>query len=194
MNYLLTKIPLLNFIDQNQYLTSILLAFFIFILVSLYIKKQEYPYQLKQNYLSSAELLFMNLLEKAFHDMYNIVPQVPLKSIIQIKQNVRNFYRYFNKIDRKIVDFVFFDKKSYKPLLVIELDDSSHNSINRKNRDLFIDKILKKLNLPILHIPAKYSYDKERLIQEINYRMGQYKTLPGIDENSFSKMPKMLRE
>lgn len=176
MDSVLSQIPLIQFLAQNQLLIYLIL--FLFILISITIsflsKRQRYPYQLKQNYLTQAELSFFSVLKSAIQDKYEIVPQVSLKSIVNVKANVRDFYTYFNKIDRKVLDFVLFTKSTYKPVLIIELDDSSHNNPDRRDRDHFIDKVAEKVNLSILHIPTKYSYQKETLVHEINSKINQY--------------------
>lgn len=170
MDSVLSQIPLIQYLAQNQILIFIILVIFILgsIIVSILSKRQKFPYQLKQNYLTPAELSFFSVLKNAVQDKYEIVPQVPLKSIMNVKPSVRDFYRYFNKIDRKVVDFVLFEKIIYKPVLIIELDDSSHNNLDRKDRDYFIDKVAETVKLPILHIPVKSYYNVGDLIDKIN--------------------------
>jgi len=176
MDSVFSQIPLIQFLNQNQLLIFIILALFIIISITISIlsKRQQYPYQLKQNYLTPAELSFFSVLKNAVQDKYEIVPQVSLKSIVNVKPNIRDFYTYFNKIDRKVLDFVLFTKSTYKPVLIIELDDSSHKLQDRKDRDHFVDKIAETVKLPVLHESAKYSYVKDKLIQEINSKINPY--------------------
>jgi hypothetical protein len=42
---------------------------------------------------------------------------------------------------------------------------------NRKARDLFIDKVLAPVNLPISHFPCKRNYNKELLTQRIEEKL-----------------------
>lgn len=169
MDSVLNQTPLIQFLAQNQLLIFFILAIFILIsiTISIFSKRQRYPYQLKQNYLTQAELSFFSVLKSAIQDKYEIVPQVSLKSIVNVKANVRDFYTYFNKIDRKVLDFVLFTKSTYKPVLIIELDDSSHNNPDRKNRDYFVDKVAESIKLPILHVPVRYSYSLNTLSNQI---------------------------
>lgn len=79
----------------------------------------------------------------------------------------REYYRYLNKIQSKHVDFLLCDRENIKPLLAIELDDSSHLHPSRIERDNFIDKIFENAKLPILHIKYSKGYDREKLGQQI---------------------------
>jgi very-short-patch-repair endonuclease len=83
---------------------------------------------------------------------YYIFPQVHFSKIIYAdgQQNFRN--QYFNKIDRKSADFVLFDKATVSPMLVIEVDDSTHNRRDRVERDDFINSVLEKCGIPIVHV------------------------------------------
>jgi len=96
-------------------------------------------------------------------DEYYIFPQVHLASILGVKSGTGNWQGLMNKINKKSVDFVIFDKQYIQPLLAIELDDSSHNFSRRRERDRFVDEVLKGTNLAILHVRAAHSYNVSEL-------------------------------
>ena len=56
------------------------------------------------------------------------------------------------------LDFVLCTRDKLSPVLVIELDDASHEEESRRDRDTFVDAALTSDGLPILHIPAQRSY------------------------------------
>ena len=60
---------------------------------------------------------------------------------------------YFYKIQAKHVDFVLCDKK-LMARYIIELDDSSHETENRKQRDAFLDQALSSAGYKIIHVKA----------------------------------------
>jgi hypothetical protein len=63
---------------------------------------------------------------------------------------------------------VLCDRNAVRPLLAIELDDSSHNRADRKARDAFVDSALKAAGLPIIHVPASASYNAKKLAAAID--------------------------
>jgi len=73
-----------------------------------------------------------------------------------------------NRIDRKHVDFVVCDAATMQPLLAIELDDSSHNSAKARETDAFKDEVFKAAGLPLLRVPAGYSYQSRDLQERID--------------------------
>jgi very-short-patch-repair endonuclease len=70
-------------------------------------------------------------------------------------------------VDRKSVDFVLFDRNAVSPVLAIELDDSSHDREDRQERDAFVDGVLAKAGLPLLHVRAQAAYDPKQLSASI---------------------------
>jgi very-short-patch-repair endonuclease len=65
------------------------------------------------------------------------------------------------------VDFVLCDKNNIKPLLVIELDDSTHTNKHRQERDNFINDVLHDAGLPIFHQKVQNSYNLQETESEI---------------------------
>jgi hypothetical protein len=73
-----------------------------------------------------------------------------------------------NRINSKHVDFLLLRKGDGKPLLGIELDDTSHQEEARKARDIFVDTVFAAAALPILHVPAQASYDPSEIRRAID--------------------------
>lgn len=131
-----------------------------------------YPFRKKQYLMTQTERKFFGILQEVIKDKYFIMPQVALSRIIepqngQAKYGPNSWYSDFNRINKKTVDFVVFDKVYLSPLLVIELDDYTHNYFSRQQRDDFLDGALKAADLNILHIKPQYNYDIGQLEQAI---------------------------
>ena len=131
-----------------------------------------YPFKKKQYLMTQTEYKFFRALQEVIKDQYVIIPQVALSRIIEVKNALERYgsdswYSNFNRINKKSVDYVIFDKIYLSPLLVIELDDYSHNTFNRQKRDDFLDGALKAAGLNILHIRPEYNYDTVQLGQAI---------------------------
>ncbi len=119
---------------------------------------------MKKEYLmTNAERNFFKVLQEVVGDRYYIVPQVPLKNIVQVNKYEKLQWKYQNQIDRKCVDFVLFDKEYFTPQIVIELDDISHELPLREERDRFVDAIMEKVDLRIEHIKTGNQYNTETL-------------------------------
>ena len=119
----------------------------------------EFPYELRNNFLSPAELSFYDVLRNVVGSRAVISSKVGLGDIFWVKLDDKSKFRiYTNKIDRKHVDFLLCDPVTMRPLLGIELDDRSHQREDRQVRDAFVDKVFAEARLPLLHIPVRRAY------------------------------------
>lgn len=114
---------------------------------------EEYPY-VKQYLLTKNEWNFHKDLKK-ITDKYNlhILAKVRLADIVGVKKGLssKENYRAFSKIKAKHVDFVLAKPENLAVLCAIELDDRSHDEIDRQQRDFFLDKVCETVKLPIIH-------------------------------------------
>jgi hypothetical protein len=124
-------------------------------------EKAELPYKKKEWLMTKAEIEFYNVLKQVAGDRYYIIPQVKISSLVYVS-GTKNYKTYLNKIDRKTIDFVLFNSQ-FSPIIAIELDDSSHNNLSRKERDDFVDKVMNAISLKIVHIKASYNYNLEEI-------------------------------
>ncbi len=128
------------------------------------IGKREYPYLLRDDFLSLAEQNFCLVLKNTVADRALISPKVGLGDLFYVKSNDQSKYRtYTNKIDRKHVDFLLCDPKTVKPLVGIELDDKSHQKSDRKERDEFVEMVFKAAKLPLIRIKVQRAYSTKEL-------------------------------
>ncbi len=116
------------------------------------------------------ERIFYNKLIE-LEDEYNlkIQPQINLATIIKKKNN--NYYKRVNELFRNI-DFGIFSKNYNDLLLLIELNDKSHNKKERKLRDEKVKDIVKEAGIKLItfytNFPNKEEYIKNRILKEIN--------------------------
>lgn len=116
--------------------------------------------------MSTYELLFYEKI-KDLENEYKIVPQVNLATIV--KKINRG---YINELFKNI-DFAIFDKDYKNVLLLIEINDSTHNKINRKDRDLKVKKICNDCNIKLITFYTKYPNEKEYVLKRIKEELDQ---------------------
>lgn len=114
------------------------------------------PYFIVKNFLSPAELSFYKILSSMTGTKLTIQTKVGLKDIFRT-----NSKSHFNKINQKHVDFLICETETMKPIIGIELDDTSHNQKTRQERDKFVDDVFKTASLPLIHITAQREYNTE---------------------------------
>ncbi len=112
--------------------------------------------------LTATELKFYKILKRITDKLgYSLFCQVALYEIVKNKD-----YKDFNKIKSKSIDFVI-TEPNCKIKLCVELDDKTHNNVKRAERDDFINKLFKDLNIKLIRIPVQNFYNMEELEQKI---------------------------
>jgi hypothetical protein len=126
------------------------------------------PYRRKDYLLTKAEREFYEALRAAVEAGGIVVfPKVRLLDLLWFPKGTTNLASHRNRVQSKHVDFVLCDRRALRPLLVVELDDSTHERADRKARDAFVDSALAAAGLPILHVPARASYDPQAVAQQV---------------------------
>lgn len=126
-------------------------------------KKPLYKYARKDFLISRPEHEFFNILVEILGNKYNIFTQVHLPTILDHKIKGQTWKAAFSHINGKSVDFVICDKSYIKPLLAIELDDKSHDRLDRIERDSEVERMLEEAGMPLLRFGNNGSFNKEEI-------------------------------
>ena len=110
--------------------------------------KREYVYTKKACVMTQHELIFYKTLLEAVSGCV-IIPQAHLSMFLDHKVYGQNWSRAFSRINGKSVDFLICTN-NMKPLIVIELDDNTHDRPDRQKRDIFVNSIISDANMPLL--------------------------------------------
>ncbi|SEB12079.1 DUF2726 domain-containing protein [Marinobacterium iners] len=133
------------------------------------IKDYSEVYALEKSILTPAELKFMKVLQEVVGDRYYILSKVRVADVFKVKK--QRFgeaeYKWFNKIKAKHFDYVLCCPDSFRPLAVVELDDSSHNRPDRVKRDKLLNNICKDSGLIIIRQIYKKEYNIKELKEKI---------------------------
>lgn len=95
-------------------------------------------------------------------EYFTICPMISLVEIFYVTHPNENLSAS-NKINRKQVDFLMCDPKKMTPVFTIELDDRSHASADRVERDGFVEQVFEKAGLSLIRVPVRVSYHTNEL-------------------------------
>jgi hypothetical protein len=117
-------------------------------------------YYLRKSLFTPAERAFLPVLERAVPAGVRVFGKVRLEDILGVVRGLDRAGRLAarNKINRKHVDFLLVHESDLAPLAGIELDDSSHEQEDRRQRDDFVDSAFAGAGLPLLHVPVQKAY------------------------------------
>jgi hypothetical protein len=130
------------------------------------------PYKPVGSLLSESELQFYRVLCKACEGLPVVIfTKVRLLDLMQIPGGTQERGRHRARVQSKHVDFVVCRAEDARPVIVVELDDPSHRQRRRRERDAFVDEVMRTISLPIAHIPTSGKYEIGPLQQMIRGRL-----------------------
>lgn len=130
------------------------------------------PYEKKWYLLSQAERSFYEILLKVAGNDMHVFAKVRLLDLLWVPNHVNNRQSHLNRVMSKHVDFVLCNRRTVSPVLVLELDDSSHRMIERRERDLFVNEVLRTAGLHVLRVPVRRSYTLDEVAELIRKEIG----------------------
>lgn len=125
-----------------------------------------YENQYKRKELLTDEEKYFYSLFKNFKDNYEIMPQVNLATVVKKLGN----QKYQTELFRNI-DFGIFSKNYEELLLLIEINDQTHNTYQRKKRDIKVRTICQIADIKLItfhtNFPNKPDYVINRIKNEL---------------------------
>ena len=130
-----------------------------------------WPYRRKKYLLSRAEFSFFRVLQgvasEASGGEWVVCPKVNLNDLLYLEKGTENRMAWLNKINRKHADYVLCDAQTMQPVMIVELDDASHQSASAQKRDADKDRACAAAGLPLVRVRAARAYDPAALAEQL---------------------------
>ncbi len=126
-------------------------------------------YEVRQTMMNSSERIFFEILRRAVADKFDIYPQVNLDKIFKVKY-LGNKYAFNGAkwaIDRRSVDYLLVNRETQSPKLAIELDGSSHERLDRIERDEKVASIFKQNGVPLIRFNVGDNFNENELREKL---------------------------
>ena len=124
--------------------------------------------------------LYLCLKELFKNTKIDVFPEVALNQIIKINTQRHKEELYKRYCDRS-VDFMLYDLEKQRIYCCIELNGTSHNMDNRKERDTFLKETFEYISIPLIFIKTRDYYKqediKEIILSEIEEKERKFKEL-----------------
>lgn len=120
------------------------------------------PYRTKDSILTAAENRFYLALLKAIENRAVIIPKVGLQDVFAITDR-ENYMSARNRISTRHIDFLICEINTLRPLVGVELDDSSHNRAETQKHDLFKNQVFENAHLSLVRVAVKQNYNVDEL-------------------------------
>lgn len=164
-------ISIINTIFGLLVMTGVMLLPFILLAVAVFGKHKPatrnrplFNYLPKTHIMTRREEDFFETLCKIFGDKCYIVPQVHLSALLDHRVKGQNWKGAFYHINGKSVDYVLLRRRDLSVLCAVELDDVTHDSNNRTNRDVEVERIFKNVNMPLVRLRSPEHMTKQEIV------------------------------
>lgn len=162
-------------------ITIIALLIFIIVVLPKLDTKKKSPgqYYLIPSIFTNSERKFYYVLAPLLKQYgYIAFPKVRLADIIETKStDLSTYWKEFNKIKSKHIDFLVCEDITFRPEFIVELDDPTHNKKDRISRDEFVDRSLNMAGLKVYRIKVSDKYDTEKLRHQLELQNKNNRTL-----------------
>lgn len=128
-------------------------------------------YQQRDSVFTYRERVFFKALIEDIGGQYVVFAKVRMGDILFLANESENRKYHSNQIQCKHLDFVLCQRGTYKPLLAIELDDSSHDKYEHHERDEFKEKVCADTGLKLWRVRVKPMYPKGYIAKRVRCKM-----------------------
>jgi hypothetical protein len=113
-------------------------------------------------FLSKNEKEFLRKLDRIVGARYRVFVQVRLADLVDVETGVssRSRWKAISRVFAKSVDFVLCNRSTLDPVLILELDDRSHEAADRRRRDPLVDRVCAEAGLPLVRVKARFAYSE----------------------------------
>ncbi|MFV8461629.1 DUF2726 domain-containing protein [Vibrio campbellii] len=129
-----------------------------------------YEYQPIKKLATPNELAFYRALLVVTQGKHTVFAKVRIADLMTPRKGVhdkKTWWRAFNAIAKKHVDFVLCDPLTLEVKCLIELDDSTHNRPDRVARDKLVDMAAASAGIELKHFKVENKYDYFELEKEL---------------------------
>lgn len=126
---------------------------------------------ISNRFITAAEADFFRVLQRVVGPRGHVLAQVSLKQLLYLPGNNQSNpgrASWQNKIDKRSIDFLVCHSSTLKPLIAIELDEPTHASAKRENRDAEVEAMLTAAGLPWTRVLTSRTYNTRELEAEIS--------------------------
>jgi hypothetical protein len=103
--------------------------------------------------LTKPEKMTYKSLLSAVRNDYQVMCKVRLWDIVRLENDPPERKQHLSRLSCRHVDFLLCEPNKLKPLLVIELDDSSHQTPYAQESDRYKNELFAAVGLPLLRLP-----------------------------------------
>ena len=126
-------------------------------------------YRVRKSIFTQSEATFFQELTRQLPEGYYIFPKMRLADIMETTATGREYMGQVNRILKKHVDFLICDQ-NYKPVLAIELNGSSHQTVRAQKSDEFKKNAFENIGLrfEVVQVESGFASEIASILRRLN--------------------------
>ena len=153
-----------------------------------YDNQPQFLYQLKNSLVTETERKYLSAICQVTPQGYTVQAQVNLASIIEKTDNSKFQNELYRNIDACIFDAYF------KPIALIEINDSTHNAPSRIERDKKVAMICEEAGIPLIRFWTQYGINLDYMRKKISEAIEKSKNPIRISHFKKDPPPQVIQE
>jgi len=123
--------------------------------------------KVNRSFVSDAEAEFFHTLKHVIGAQGHLLAQVSLRQLFYFPggRDTPGRSSWFAKMGSRSVDFLIVDPKTLVPLVGVELDDSTHESKRRQQRDTEVEQVFAAAGLELVRVRLSQSNHVKKLAE-----------------------------
>lgn len=139
---------------------------------------EKYLYEIRKAFISKSERGFFEAIKSTVPEGFCVFPQINLASFIDKTDNSKFRNELFRNVDFLVTN------EEYAPQFIVEINDQTHLTRERKERDEKVQKICEEAGIPILRLWTSYGINPEYIRKRINETLS---SLPAVRIHHFGQ-------
>ncbi|MBB4200238.1 hypothetical protein CCR94_02420 [Rhodoblastus sphagnicola] len=111
-------------------------------------------------FLSRNEKEFLSKLDRVVSARYRVFAQVRLADLVDVEGSKGARFDMMRPVFGKSVDFVVCDRATLDPVMVLEVDDRTHDASDRRGRDALVNRVCAEAGLRLVRVRARFAYSE----------------------------------
>lgn len=121
----------------------------------------QYLYEVKGPFITPVEIQYLKVIKNLLPKGYYVQSQINLASVIVKKDTAKYHSELFRNVDAGVFD------ANHHPIFLIEINDSSHKSRQRSERDIKVKNICEEAGLPLVVLWTSYDVNEDYIKRKL---------------------------
>lgn len=141
----------------------------------------QYLYEVKGSFITPVEIQYLKVIKNLLPKGYYVQSQINLASVIVKRDTAKYHGELFRNVDAGVFD------ANHHPIFLIEINDSTHKSRQRSERDIKVKNICEEAGLPLVVLWTSYGVNEDYIKKKLELAFEESKNPVRVKHSYYKK-------